>query len=135
VTFRFVEQNRDEWSVYLLDASRNVRIQIDLFRKKIGYAAGSAPSSDLYDVLDSSTGSGPAGGFGDGGARNDRSDRWDGDRWRSTYPIDVGPIWNAADASDKCRRVAREVDGEWTGQWWTLVVNKDSVCEIRFGRR
>ena len=32
--FQFVEIGRDDWSVYLHDSSRNVSIQIDLFRKR-----------------------------------------------------------------------------------------------------
>lgn len=31
---RFQEQQRDDWSVYLFDRSRNVSIQLDLYRKK-----------------------------------------------------------------------------------------------------
>ena len=34
-TNAFVEDARDEWSVFLFDPARNVRVQIDLYRKKI----------------------------------------------------------------------------------------------------
>ena len=56
--FKFKEVNRDEWSVYLNDPSRNVSIQIDLFRKKISYRDANSPKRDLYDVLGSSNNSG-----------------------------------------------------------------------------
>jgi hypothetical protein len=56
--FKFNEVNRDEWSVYLNDPSRNVSIQIDLFRKKISYRNADSPKRDLYDVLGSSRDSG-----------------------------------------------------------------------------
>ena len=49
--FTFNETHRDEWSVYLKDTSRNVRLQIDVHRKKIGYASGDAKMADLYSVL------------------------------------------------------------------------------------
>lgn len=51
--FNFTEQNRDDWSVYLFDASRNVRLQLDLHRRKVGYSDGGA-MSDLYDITGSS---------------------------------------------------------------------------------
>lgn len=49
-----------------------------------------------------------------------------------TRTFEVGPIWNQADAVSKCSARARDVQGEWTGQWWTTVPNQMSVCEIRF---
>lgn len=49
-TFGFEERGRDEWSVYLVDPSRNVQIQLDLFRKWISYGANGAPRSDLYRI-------------------------------------------------------------------------------------
>ena len=54
-TFNFVETNRDEWSVYLYDASRKVHIQIDLWRKKILYSDPNTPRRDQYDVLSSAS--------------------------------------------------------------------------------
>ncbi|WP_346892027.1 MliC family protein [uncultured Roseibium sp.] len=50
VTFRFQEQQRDEWSVYLYDASRNVSLQLDLHRRQILYGVGNAPKSPLYAI-------------------------------------------------------------------------------------
>ena len=49
--FTFKETHRDEWSVYLKDTSRNVRLQIDVHRKIVGYASGDANMKDLYSVL------------------------------------------------------------------------------------
>lgn len=51
VTFNFTQEREDEWSVYLIDAGRGVRIQIDMFRAKIRYAGPGADYVDLYDVL------------------------------------------------------------------------------------
>ncbi|WP_066797168.1 mannan-binding lectin [Sphingomonas soli] len=50
----------------------------------------------------------------------------------STRNVEVGPIWNQADAENKCRNKARELRGEWTGQWSTTQPGRMSVCEIRF---
>lgn len=50
-TFSFRERNRDEWSIYLHDESRNVNIQLDLHRKKVIYSQGGGPRSDLYDIV------------------------------------------------------------------------------------
>lgn len=53
--FRFTEQNRDDWSVYLFDASRDVRLQLDLHTRKIMYADASDPRMrPLYDVTGAS---------------------------------------------------------------------------------
>lgn len=46
----FNETGRNDWSVYLTDLARGVKLQVDLHRKKILYAAGNAPLSDLYDI-------------------------------------------------------------------------------------
>jgi len=48
--FTFKERNRDEWSVYLFDQSRNVNIQLDLHRKKVRYGTNNGRMSDLYDI-------------------------------------------------------------------------------------
>ena len=48
--FNFVERARDDWSVYLKDASRNVHIQLDLHTRKIMYRAGNDPRVPLYDI-------------------------------------------------------------------------------------
>lgn len=50
-TFRFEETNRDDWSVYLADRSRNVNIQLDLHTRKVMYSdAGSPKPRPLYDI-------------------------------------------------------------------------------------
>ncbi|WP_133192680.1 SH3 domain-containing protein [Labrenzia sp. 011] len=54
VNFRFHEQARDEWSVYLFDASRNVSLQLDLHRKQVLYGIGNAPKTVLYPITASS---------------------------------------------------------------------------------
>lgn len=55
-SFTFDEQNRDEWSVYLSDPSRGVRLQIDLHRKQIFYADATAPQMrPLYQIVGSSS--------------------------------------------------------------------------------
>jgi len=49
--FSFQETHRDDWSVYLYDASRNVRLQLDMHRKIVGYSDGNNPRTrDLYRI-------------------------------------------------------------------------------------
>lgn len=55
VGFRFNEVQRDEWSVYLHDPSRNVSLQLDLHRKIIVYSDGNNNRFDLYKVLSASS--------------------------------------------------------------------------------
>ena len=55
VTFNFEEQQRDAWSVYLHDRSRDVNLQLDLHTRKVKYSQGNAPRADLYDVLSASS--------------------------------------------------------------------------------
>lgn len=50
VSFQFRETGRDDWSVYLLDASRGVKLQIDLHRRQVRYAEGDGPFNDLYPI-------------------------------------------------------------------------------------
>lgn len=52
ITFQFQEESRDEWSVYLLDPTRNVAIQLDLYRGQILYGQGAEPKTDLYPITD-----------------------------------------------------------------------------------
>jgi hypothetical protein len=52
IRFQFQETNRDDWSVYLLDESRNVTIQLDLHRKKVVYGDRSN-KFDLYTITGS----------------------------------------------------------------------------------
>lgn len=143
-TFYFRERARDDWSVYLVDASRGIEIQIDLHRRKVTIAERGGPRRDLYNIIRfTHNGSnydvrGPDGRGPDwrddgprGGDVRDRDVR-DRDEVRN---VEVGPIWNQRDAEMKCRGKAMELRGEWTGQWWTTVQGRMSVCEIRFERR
>ena len=51
VKFRFKELNRDDWSVYLEDRSRNVAIQIDLYTRKVMYnQIGESDRRQIYRV-------------------------------------------------------------------------------------
>ncbi len=52
IGFHFQEFGRDEWSVYLHDASRNVTLQLDLHRRMVLYGQGNGPKSDLYRITD-----------------------------------------------------------------------------------
>ncbi len=54
-SFNFVETQRDEWSVYLLDKSRNVNIQLDLHTKKVMYSVGGGKRSPIYEVMNPSS--------------------------------------------------------------------------------
>jgi Mannan-binding protein len=114
IQFRFAEMQRDEWSVYLNDPSRNVQIQLDLFRRKITYGTGGGPRSDLYDIIGAS-----------GGATAQRPMPP-----VSVRMVNAGPIWNQQDAAMKCPVVAYAVNGRWTGQWRTTQQGQMSVCEI-----
>lgn len=60
VTFRFQEQARDEWSVYLYDASRNVSLQLDLHRRQVLYGLGNAPKGPLYAITNAIADAGPS---------------------------------------------------------------------------
>lgn len=119
--FTFEETNRDDWSVYLFDRTRNVRLQLDLHRRKVGYGANGGTVSDLYDIVSASAGRMP--------------DRWsfrDRERFQRnvTRWVNAGPIWNRQDAAVKCPVVAYAVDGRWTGEWRTTRQGQMSVCEI-----
>jgi hypothetical protein len=50
--YRFEETGRDEWSVYLLDRSRNVAIQLDVYRHMVTVAENGGPRTDLYAITD-----------------------------------------------------------------------------------
>jgi Ricin-type beta-trefoil lectin domain len=52
--FSFKETGRDEWSVYLLDESRAVNLQLDLHRKKVVYS-DSRSKYDLYPIVQASS--------------------------------------------------------------------------------
>jgi hypothetical protein len=48
--YKFVETNRDDWSVYMFDKSRDISIQLDLYKKKI-YIYWERPGRRvLYDI-------------------------------------------------------------------------------------
>lgn len=128
-TFHFTESNRDDWSVYLFDRSRNVQIQIDVHRGWIRFAPYGQQWSDLYQITGANARR--VGGGGWGGRPGGGSSGWGG----STYKVEVGPIWNQRDAEVKCRNVAEETGGRWTGQWSTVIQNRVSVCEIRWNDR
>jgi len=50
--FQFAETGRDDWSVYLHDRSREVRLQLDLHRKQVLYSDARTPApSPLYEIL------------------------------------------------------------------------------------
>ncbi len=44
--------------------------------------------------------------------------------------IPAGPIWNNDDAKVKAPKVAAAHQGEWTGQWTTVVEGAMSVVEV-----
>jgi Mannan-binding protein len=46
--------------------------------------------------------------------------------------VEAGPIWNQADAQNRCPQVAQTNGGVWAGQWHTTVPGRMSVCEVRF---
>lgn len=119
IAFRFTEMQRDEWSVYLHDTSRNVQLQLDLFRRKISYGQIGGSRSDLYDI----TGAGP-------GASPYRPAP--PPVVRRTRNVNAGPIWNQQDALVKCPVAAFAVGGTWTGAWRTTIEGQMSVCEIAF---
>jgi hypothetical protein len=54
VVSSFVETQRDDWSVYLTDASRKVDLQLDLFKKQVFYTDAATPQKPLYRILGSS---------------------------------------------------------------------------------
>ena len=52
--FRFEETGRDEWSVYLIDRSRNVALQLDAFRHMVTLFENGRLVRDLYPIIDAS---------------------------------------------------------------------------------
>ncbi len=48
--FTFKELNRDAWSVYLKDESRNISIQLDLHTKKVYYTGADGKRVELYNI-------------------------------------------------------------------------------------
>lgn len=127
----FEEERRDRSGVVLLDTRRGTRIWINLANRTISGGTTQSRARELYRILDMEA---RRGGW------NDRRDDWRddrrGDRWErgGTRDVEVGPIWNQADAERKCRDKAREVRGEWDGNWHTTVPGRMSVCSIETGR-
>lgn len=103
-TFDFTETKRESWSVYLYDASRNMKIHIDLQNRKISYSDANNPQSALYDVLYSSA---QANGrlvqfvkYGQGG-RSQGEYRQTGDRmWQEVPASGSGYSFNEAGRDD-----------------------------------
>ncbi len=51
ISFRFDEVGRDEWSVYLVDRSRGVKLRLDLYLKTVFYSDAGAPTDrPLYAI-------------------------------------------------------------------------------------
>ena len=49
--FTFIEQKRDEWSVYLFDESRKAQIQLDIYAGKIKFKEQDGEQLEIYDIL------------------------------------------------------------------------------------
>lgn len=45
--------------------------------------------------------------------------------------VEAGPIWDQADANLKCPAVCA-APARWTGQWWTTIQGRMSVCECEW---
>jgi hypothetical protein len=43
--------------------------------------------------------------------------------------VEAGPIWDGADANNKCPSTCSANSGFWTGQWWTTIPGQMSVCQ------
>ena len=153
---RFDETNRSRDMVNLYDPSRGARVRLDIRGGVISGIPRSGGPRLLYRIVDldprRSNGWGDNGGWGEGGwgrpggGRPGGGGNWgggpgngggNGGGWGSggvVRDIEVGPIWNQGDADRKCRDKARDMRGEWTGQWHTTVQGRQSVCSIRFQR-
>ncbi len=46
----FKEEGRDDWSVYLFDAGRNLRIQLDAWRRMVGISMDGKPMEDFHPI-------------------------------------------------------------------------------------
>lgn len=145
---RFDETNRNRDAVNLYDPSRGARVRLDLRGGNISGIPRNGPPRFLYRITDvdprRNNGWGDTGGWGEGGWGRPGGGRpggggWDrpGGGWGSggfVRDVEVGPIWNQRDAEMKCRNKARDMRGEWTGNWSTTVQGRQSVCSIRFQR-
>ena len=143
--FSFVEEARDEWSVYLFDPARNVRVQIDLYRKKVRYAENGAPYADLYDVTGATAGIAPRPSMSVPSIRADETPlanpSWNNapptygiGRGGDSYGVEAGTLRTQPDANARCPALAQEVGGSWTGQWRSGAPGYPGICRIRFRR-
>jgi hypothetical protein len=73
--FHFQETGRDEWSVYLIDRSRNVAIQLDVYRRMVTYSENGGRRSDLYPITDVSALG--RGGYAEGPTAGEEPNRGD----------------------------------------------------------
>jgi hypothetical protein len=78
----FAETNRDEWSVYMLDQSRDLTIQLDLFKKAIILNWDRPGGFKIYDIFSSEA---PAAG---GPAGYNRC-AGEGEAYNFSSPVDV----------------------------------------------
>ena len=49
--------------------------------------------------------------------------------------INAGPIWNQRHAQNICPQICSNSGMNWTGQWWTIVQGRMSVCQCKDRRR
>ncbi|MBL6752211.1 MAG: hypothetical protein ISP90_16955 [Nevskia sp.] len=138
VHFRFNEMQRDDWSVYLVDPSRGVRIQLDLYTRQVKYADATSPAQrPLYDVLSASStpiagsmaatpepgveiapahGTQPATAGGSGQIDS------------SFVVLRSGPVNGAADAAAKCGTICVASQG-FSGRWAITNAPNLGVCQ------
>ncbi|MGN6818612.1 MAG: hypothetical protein ACTHJR_08065 [Sphingomonas sp.] len=143
----FVEEARDEWSVFLFDPARNVRVQIDLYRKKIRYAENGGSYADLYDVTGATAGAvaavkpsappSPASFQSSSGFWNNSPVRYGvgaaGGNGAGTFRgVEGGAIASQGDADRRCPEAATAVNGQWTGQWRQGQGAYPGLCLVRF---
>ena len=146
-TNAFVEDARDEWSVFLFDPARNVRVQIDLYRKKIRYTENGGSYADLYDVTGSAAGVGAA---APGPSARTSPPLASSDGFWNNSPVrygvgaaggnlagvlrgvEGGVIAAQGDANRRCPEAARAVNGTWTGQWHQGQGGYPGLCLVRF---
>jgi hypothetical protein len=135
--YNFQETGRDDWSVYLNDASRDVQLQLDLHRRKVSYGTNGGARSDLYDIVDARRATTPAQRTpvptstqrAPTNAYPSQNRTQPAVRSRS---VNAGPIWDQRDAELKCPVAAHAVNGRWTGGWRTTVTGQMSVCDIAY---
>lgn len=146
-TNAFVEDARDEWSVFLFDPARNVRVQIDLYRKKIRYTENGGSYADLYDVTGSAAGVGATAAkpaarpspliASSDGFWNNSPVRYGvgaagGNLAGALRGVEGGAIASQGDANQRCPEAARAVNGTWTGQWHQGQGGFPGLCLVRF---